>query len=363
MAPQRLISSALSVAALSFISIAAAQEEDAPVTKQARPIVKPLSIEDFKLEAFLVVGLGVFAFVWYLGAQMNANTAKSWTAKHQAYLASQFAMIGTQANSQTTVTKDGPADYFLYVTGRRNVQYGHWWLNLKPRNDLFAWFFTFIASLAGFAETPADVNVDMTLDKRIQGRYVFAVLPKKIAKSKRDNRWDLRTFAKVADSKLSDDYVVYAESQKLSESILTNRIVELINKTPGFESLIVTSMPEFEPEKYTGDGDLRMELSFAMSDRPEPVELACELPDVLGSLNLTADIKSKLRKNRESLEKMAAKLAADERANELSRKKAEAKKAEAERVKSMSASEQRKWDEKERARELKKTQKKRTKRM
>lgn len=132
--------------------------------------------------------------------------------------------------------------------------------------------------------------------------------------------------------------------------------------------------------RYKGDHDLKVHLVASLSDSPEVVELACLLPDVIADLQLPADVraciahaaivtylfffkvKSKLNKNREELEKKAAKLAAEERANELARKKAETKKAEAERVKALSPAEQRKWEEKERTREMKKSQKKRTKR-
>lgn len=54
-----------------------------------------------------------------------------------------------------------------------------------------------------------------------------------------------------------------------------------------------------------------------------------------------------------------SKRAAADRAEELAKKKADAKRAEEERVKKLSPAEQRKWEEKERARNMKKQQKKR----
>lgn len=95
------------------------------------------------------------------------------------------------------------------------------------------------------------------------------------------------------------------------------------------------------------------------SDFDPLVELACELPDVISQLRLTGDVKSKINKNREELVKEYSKKAAADRAEELQKKKAEAKRLEEERVKKMSPAEQRKWDEKERVRTMKKQQKKR----
>lgn len=48
------------------------------------------------------------------------------------YLQSQFALVGDKkSNDQSILMMDGPADYLLYTTGRRNVQFGHWWLKVK----------------------------------------------------------------------------------------------------------------------------------------------------------------------------------------------------------------------------------------
>lgn len=48
---------------------------------------------------------------------------------HVEYLQSQFALVGDKAD-KTVLVKDGPSDYLLYVSGRRNVQYGHWWIKV-----------------------------------------------------------------------------------------------------------------------------------------------------------------------------------------------------------------------------------------
>lgn len=51
---------------------------------------------------------------------------------------------------------DGPADYLLYTSGRRNVQFGHWWLKMKPRNDVLTYFSTYVLSLFGYAKPTND---------------------------------------------------------------------------------------------------------------------------------------------------------------------------------------------------------------
>ncbi|KAG2222576.1 hypothetical protein INT45_008695, partial [Circinella minor] len=324
---------------------------------------KPLTIEDFKLEGILGSLLILFVVLWYSGSSANSAKAKHWIDSHIGYLEQQFALLGNRAEKKTLV-KDGPNDYQLYVSGRRHVQFGHWWINLKPRSDILGWAFSLITSFVGFGEKPADkLNINMTLDKELNKGFVFAILPKDTAQATRDGRYDLKQFTRLADSRqLPSTFTVYTEVQKLSDQILSSKVSELIKNSPDFKSLIITSQPEFEPEKYKGDQELTFHLTADLSDRTEMVELACILPDIINEINFTSDIKSKLKKNREELEKKAAKALAEERAEEIALKKAEAKKAEAEKVKALSPAEQRKWEEKERARELKKSQKKRTKR-
>lgn len=74
----------------------------------------------------------------------------------------------------------------------------------------------------------------------------------------------------------------------------TTRIGEIITSAADrLESLVVSSLPSEEPSKYENDGPLTVSLSFLMSSDKtlDPlVELACELPDVISELKLTADV-------------------------------------------------------------------------
>lgn len=143
---------------------------------------------------------------------------------------------------------------------------------------------------------------------------------------------------------------------------MSGRIGEIIAQSSDrLESLIISSLPSEEPDMFETDGALTVSLNFLMNDNSfDPlVELACELPDYISQYRFTGDIKSKINKNREELVKEFSKKVAADRAEELQKKKAEAKRAEEEKVKQMSPAEQRKWEEKERQRNMKKQQKKR----
>ncbi|ORY92232.1 hypothetical protein BCR43DRAFT_498003 [Syncephalastrum racemosum] len=365
MASRFLASSAVGLLALATVSLAdeSVKQEDLGTTPPPKPeiVLREWTLEEFKTEMVLASILICFLINWWRGSRTNQSIAKRWLNDNGDYLESQYALVGND-RAQKVLVKDGPADYMVYSSGRRNIKFVHWWIKLKARTDVFTFVSTFALSLAGYAQPPVDrVRAEATLDTTNQ--FVFAILPQKKAKNMREDRWDLKTFAKLSDSpNVPDHLTVYSESQKLTEALVNTKIGKLLQH-PAFESLIISSQTDYEPEKYKGDGETRLQVNFALSAGQEIAELVSEVADSVGSLQISGDIRSKLKKNRDELEKKAAKLEAEERAEELAKKKAEAKKAEEERVKKLSPEQQRKWEEKERARDLRKSQKKRTKKM
>ncbi|KAI9019516.1 hypothetical protein CLU79DRAFT_757618 [Phycomyces nitens] len=347
--------------ALVSIAVVAAEQTEKPV----QVLKAPLTWRDFEMEMVLLAAFGLYILAWYQGKKANTDIAKKWVALNVGYLEEQFALVGSKTGTARSIlVQDGPADFLLYLSGRRNVEFGHWWIKLKPRNDMLNYGITKVLSLFELANVPTDrVVLDITLDKAIGDRFVFAILPKTDSKAIHDRRYDLKSMTKLAQSDLPSNMVVYSESQKLAD-LLIAKVGPVITNCPGFDSLIISSMPAIEPEKFEGETGLTLSMTFKITlSKTDPlVQLACELPDTIAQLQLTPDIKATLRKNRESFEKQIAKRLAEERAEELVRKKAEAKRAEEERVKSLPPAEQRKWEEKERAREAKRAQKKRTKR-
>ncbi|KAI9363568.1 hypothetical protein BD770DRAFT_379900 [Pilaira anomala] len=325
---------------------------------------EPLTINDFHMEIALTCTFLALIFVWYSGKKTNLNKAKSWVNNQIEYLENQFALVGDKlANDKSVLMVDGPSDFLLYTSGRRNVQFGHWWLKMKPRNDMLTLFTTQLLALVGYAKPATDrVNLTMALDKALPEKLVFAVIKKESAQELHKNRFDLKRFGKVASSKVVPaNLTIYAETQKLADCILAGKVGELIAQASDrLDSLIISSLPNEEPEMFETDDFITVSLDFALptSGFDPLVELACELPDAIAQLRLPSDTKSKINKNREELVKEFSKKAAAERAEELQRKKAEAKRAEEERVKKMSPAEQRKWEEKERLRSMKKQQKK-----
>ncbi|KAG2215650.1 hypothetical protein INT46_006254 [Mucor plumbeus] len=367
----------LATAAIFSVTSAAVEEEvevkKTPIDVSADNIlVRPLKIMDFQMEIVLVSVFVLYFFVWLRGKKANLNKAKGWLNGQIDYLQSQFALVGDKkSNDQSILMMDGPADYLLYTTGRRNVQFGHWWLKLKPRNDVLTLFSTQVLSMVTSVTKPATDRVELKLhlDKALSEKFVVGVVKKELAADLFKKRFDLNRVGKIASNKAiaSSEYTIYAETQKLADLILTPKVTDIINKSNGrLESLIISSLPDEEPEMFETDSYITISLNFLMpsSNEFDPlVELVGDLPDAISQLRLTGDIKTKVNKNREELGKEYAKKIAADRAEELAQKKAEAKRAEEERVKKLSPAEQRKWEEKERARNMKKQQKRQGRKM
>ncbi|ORX60238.1 DUF1682-domain-containing protein [Hesseltinella vesiculosa] len=306
-----------------------------------------------------------YIMIYKMGAGANQKVATQWANVYNDYLAGQFALVGNREGSRTTIFKDGPSDYFLYTSGRMHVQFAHWCLKLKPRCDPVTYLTSFLFSLIGWADPVKDrANISVTLDSNIKNRFVFAILDKSIAKDKYKKRFDLSKLTKLATVDLPTNLEVYTESQKLAEMVVAGQVSDILRRSSGLEMALVTYLPDFEPENLKLDGDLTVQVVYDV-ENPESAslfELPLALADAVAKLHMPVDVQNKLKKNIDGVAKAYAKRDAEDRAEQLAKKKAEAKRAEADRVKNLSSSEQRKFDEKERQREKKKELKKRTKR-
>ncbi|OBZ81837.1 Coiled-coil domain-containing protein 47, partial [Choanephora cucurbitarum] len=337
------------VASTAAVAFAQEAEKKQPLEVSADNVmVRPFELRDFQMELVMAFAFVGYFLMWYRGKSANLNKAKQWLNGQIDYLESQFALVGDKKSTEKAVLmKDGPADYLLYTSGRRNVQFGHWWLKLKPRNDILSLFTTNLLSLTGYTKPASDrVELTLQLSSSLPEKFVFAVIKKDLASELAKNRFDLRRTCKIASSDIIPaSLTIYSETQKLSDLILTKIGRVLRDNADKLEHLIISSLPAEEPEKYEQDKHMTLSFSFLMHDQEslQPfVQLACEIPDILSDMRFSNDVKSKISKNREELAKEHAKRIAADRAEELYQKKMEAKRAEEERIKKLSPAEQRK---------------------
>lgn len=94
------------------------------------------------------------------------------SSKYLDYIKQQFALVG-KASEKDGLTKDGPSDYILYTSGRRNVQFAHWWIKVYDAMHFFlAWGIRRIFTQHPSVAETTQRSVDMDSENRLfQHRY------------------------------------------------------------------------------------------------------------------------------------------------------------------------------------------------
>ncbi|KAI9512171.1 hypothetical protein F5148DRAFT_1305205 [Russula earlei] len=323
----------------------------------------------FKYEVFfLAIVLSYLAFYW-IGSKMNHNKAKTWLDAHMGILEKQFSR--PTAGSSGDLTADGYTDFFAFSTGRRVVSSLHTVFTLRPRHDFFQFAYQLAWGLVDLLYTPRD---DVTLDFKLHANvavpeFVWAVVTKEEANSIKKDRWDL-TFTKTTENpRLPPSLVIMSEFADVTENVLkiAGPVLEALRDhkiLPHFRSLSITDQPRVRPSVISADrGEKHVILSLTAppssraADSAQLVSAVFGLIDSLEKVTLRTETKSKLKKARE----IFAKTLKDEAERDAREEAADAKlaakrRAEEERIARLSAAEQQKLLERDRKRNLRKTQ-------
>ncbi|KAH9966125.1 DUF1682-domain-containing protein [Russula dissimulans] len=331
----------------------------------------------FKNEVFyLSIVLAYVAFFW-IGSKTNQTKAKTWLRAHMPILEKQFSRPTAGGNSSgpddhhDDLTADGYADMFVFSTGRRTVSSLHTAFSLRPRHDISRFAFQLAWGLVDLLYAPKD---DLTLDFKLHAsapvpEFVWALVAKGEVNSIKKERWDL-TFTKTTEnSQVPPNVVIMSEYADVTESVLkiAGPVLEALKNPkiqPYFRSLSITDQPRVRPSVISANrGAKHVILSLALppssraADSTQLVSAMFGLIDALEKINLRPETKTKIKKTRENF----AKTVKDEAERDAREDAADAKltakrRAEEERVASLSAAEQQKLLERNRKRNLRKTQ-------
>ncbi|CAG8727855.1 7087_t:CDS:10 [Dentiscutata erythropus] len=326
-------------------------KEEIPAPKPLNVKVYPkLVLSDFYREMVMIAMIVVYLIVYFIGKRANEAIAVKWMEKHIVLLRENFSLVGNDKGG--VLIQDGPAEYLFYLSGRRNCQYIHGKITLKPRHDMLQTITNFITSQFSSKTVTDTVTYNVTMNDGAYDDFVFGITKKDRASDLRQSRYDLKTFTKQTNNNLLPSAVnVHSESVDITEAILSvNRVIELLNASSQYLTyIIISDQTRVRPEKIIEN---KQKLLTVMHELPND---ASKFSDIMIIAELT---RQKLIKNREEADKVIQKNLAAERQEEIQQKKADKKRAEAERVAKLSPEEQRKYEEKERKRELKKKQKK-----
>jgi len=332
----------------------------------------------FKYEAFLLAAIAFYLVFFLIGSKINRIKANTWLDAHLAILEKQFSRPTAGGRPGNRLTADGHSDFFAFSTGRRVVASLHTVFTLRPRHDFFQLAFQVGWGLADLLYTPQDhITLDFTLHTPATKEpaagagvpeFVWALVAKGEANLIKKDRWDL-TFTKTTENpQLPPNVVIMSEYADVTENVIkiARPFLEALKDPkiqPYFRSLSITDQPRVRPTVVSGNRAKHVILSLVIpplsraADSARLVSAMFGLIDALEKVNLRPETKSKIKKTRENF----AKTLKDEAERETREEAADAKlaakrRAEEERVARLSAAEQQKLLERDRKRNLRKTQ-------
>ncbi|KAI0191127.1 hypothetical protein EV127DRAFT_69086 [Xylaria flabelliformis] len=357
------------------------------------------SISEFRTEGFILAVIAIICTVHFIGSRLNRAKSKAWAKAHTPLLTSEFAQVGFGGSrisgdeSDKVLKEKSLFEYASYATGRQNVAFMDVKLSLMkrfnpmvlypdfiigflfdsypmPEDSLGATIYPFdgkeaqiVPSVPGAAERSKD-------SKSTYDGFVWAVVNKNQMKQLRDERYDVSITFTKDHPKLPIWTTVMGESAEITSALLTDELVDAINKAGDlFDYLIITDQPVEKPK--TLDEAVprkRIFLRYRLPSSNNYEDLLplfsyfVRLPDQLASVaHFRTEVLRKVKSVREENIKQIQKLAEDEKAEERALERDKAKKAKRDAdLNALDAKAQKKYLEKEREKEMRKAAKKQT---
>ncbi|KAJ1951177.1 hypothetical protein EC988_004121, partial [Linderina pennispora] len=242
---------------------------------------------------------------------------------------------------------------------------GH--MQLRARQDL--------VSLANdlVVNNEEKIEIEVTLNDDAPG-FVFAAVPRKRSKGVCRDRYDISTFAKIANNdKVSSKVTIISEIADATQQLLASGLEEeLADENSLISEVFVSDCPDTKPETHDFKREKKLLVSLRLPKHTaagiaqfkKAFEFVFYLVDYLGEgMALRPETLRKLAKSRDEAYKEFAKMAEQERQEALAKALAEKRKNELEDVERMTPEQRRKWEEKDRKKQLKKEQSRRVRRV
>ncbi|KEZ44815.1 hypothetical protein SAPIO_CDS2929 [Scedosporium apiospermum] len=349
------------------------------------------SLSEFRLEGYILGIIAVLLVFHLIGSRRNRSKAKNFMAKHLPVLRREFAQVGFGGESQ--IREKSLFEFESYATGRQNVAFVDINLVMKKRfNPILGAAEFVLGSLFESVPAPKDAvdaalypfdgkesktvptipgSNELKVEKSAYDGFVWAVVNKNNMQAIRDERYDASITFTKDNSKLPPWLTVMSESAEITDVLLTPELIKAAEKAGDLlEYLIITDQPVTKPttlDETTPRKRIFLRYRLPSSDREYDDILPLfsyflRLPDLLvKQAHFRPEVLRKIRVIREEaiaqIKKADEELKAEERNTERER----AKKAKRdEQLKGMDAKTQKKFLEKEREKEFKRSQKKGT---
>ncbi|KAF7545632.1 hypothetical protein G7Z17_g9027 [Cylindrodendrum hubeiense] len=360
------------------------------------------SLSEFRSEGIILAIASIIFLVHIIGARSNRSKAKSWIRANAPVLKSEFALVGfggvatmdSEIKPDTLIKEKSLFEFATYATGRQNTAFLDVKLTLtKKFNPIINVFETCLGYFTETFPIPYDVleataytfdgKENLTVPalpgsaelrakdpKSTYDGFVWAVVNKDNMQQAREERYDLSLTFTKDNSKLPVWTTVMSESAEITEALLTPELADAV-KSAGdlLEYLIISDQPIDKPATIQETTPRkRIFLKYRLPSGSNYDDLLplftyfLRLPDFLvKAARFRPEVLKKVRNTREGMISEIKKATEDERNEERLADKEKARKAKRDaELASLDAKAQKKYLDKEREKELRKSQKKST---
>ncbi|XP_054265578.1 PAT complex subunit CCDC47 isoform X1 [Macrosteles quadrilineatus] len=350
-------------------------DKEAPkITITKVPLHLRSNWDSFYLEMLMITGLIVYFLNFFAGRTKNYKLANAWYTTHKSLLEENFSLVGDDGrveNEAGGLMKDSDSQYTLWCSGRTCCEGMLVELKLIKRQDLVA----VIAQLMRPLQDQVHIHVDMAKDE--MDSFVFCVATKKTAVRLAKDMADVSAYCperRPGDKfGLPSSLNVLSEISEVSTSILDSKVVAALNKYTDLIDYIHFS-DQFSGPKQTEETtlvklpDVKKVLMFGLNiplkgkttqeamDQMKPLmQLIFYCMEKVKRFRLSKEGKNKADKNRLRVEEMFLKTTHAARAEAAAARREEKRRQEKERILQEDDPEkQRKWEEREMKRQMKK---------
>ncbi|KAF2469332.1 DUF1682-domain-containing protein [Lindgomyces ingoldianus] len=389
-----------------------------PYTKWYR-VWERTTLDDFKTEMYILPFIILVVAVHLWGTSKNRKKATHWMKSHAPVLQQEFAQVGyirpqasvddvsamglmqaTEKAKKDAVSVENmlrekkAGEYMTYATGRQNIAFIDFKVTLAKRynplmrlgESLVGLFFESMPAPEERMEATSYVfdgrealiapgfgkgEEKKSVPKSTFDGFVWAVVHKDLMKRLREDRYDLSLTTTKDHAKLPVWTTVMSENAEITDTLLTPELIKAITEAGDrFEALVVSDQPMDQPKKLDDTvPKKRISLSLKLLPSTTPYTPTLPLfsyfirmPDQLVSVGrFRPEAMRRIKQTREEQIAKIRKLDDDEKAEERKLKGDKEKKEKRDQMLGrMTAEEQRKYLEKEREREGKRREKKKT---
>ncbi|CAB0010768.1 unnamed protein product [Nesidiocoris tenuis] len=330
--------------------------------------------DSFYLEMLMIAGLVVYFINFFSGKSKNSKMANMWFSTHRSMLEDNFSLVGDDGKMEIEnrgLMKESEHMYTLWCSGRTCCEGMLVELKFLKRQDLVA----VIAQMMKPSLDQIHIKVDMGKDD--MDTFVFCVATKKTALRLSKDLTDLSLFCGERKSGeklgLPANFNVLSEIGEVASAMLDTKMTALINRYPDLIDYIHFSDQYSGPKNQEDTSPTKLpttkkvlmfgfniqlkgrSLQEAIEQHKPLLSLVFHCMERVRRFRLGKEGKNKADKNRLRVEEAFLKTTHAARAEAAAARREEKRRQEKERIlQEDDPDKQRKWEEKEMKRQMKK---------